>query len=259
MRDSPWDYLDAVRRVLSEQPGYVATVIVGSLASGDFDQAHSDIDLIPLYDGPLAPAAKDDLTSRLRHRALPCPAHGLDLVAYSVREVQAPSPAPYLEFALSSGARWSDEVSFGEAYPGGLIDLAAARQFGTTLDGVAVPSLIGPVSAAGLLSELGRSLHWHLGRVHDPFHDPLGANAVLNACRALHCLQTGELVSKARGAQAYRHGAHGPLVERALATRLDLAAPTLPKHEVVAFVRAAAHEFERAGCGAQSAAILRRD
>jgi len=45
------------------------------------------------------------------------------------------------------------------------------------------------------------SLDWHATRVHDPFHDPAGADAVLNACRALCFSATGRLVSKSAGAR----------------------------------------------------------
>lgn len=244
MSDPVWNYIDAVHGVLSDQPGYIATVLVGSLASDDFGLDHSDVDLMPLYEAPLTRDAKAGLSARLRHRVLPCPAHGLDLVAYTRREVQEPSPSPNVEYAISSGASWEDQISFGEAYPGGLIDLAAARQFGSTLEGIAVASLIGPVDSAWVQAELGRSLHWHLDKVHDPFHDPLGSHAVLNACRALHFLRSGNLVSKSRGAVDFLDGVHGHLVERALHARTSTKAPALPKDQVLAFVREAAREFD---------------
>ncbi|HSM05401.1 MAG TPA: aminoglycoside adenylyltransferase domain-containing protein [Longimicrobiales bacterium] len=233
-------YLDAVRNILSQQDGYVATVVVGSLASEDFDPARSDLDLIPLYEAPLTREEKVRITSRLRHRALPCPAHGLDLVAYVRAEVRGPSPAPTLEFSISSGATWKDDISFDEVYPGGLIDLAAARQFGSTLEGVPVASLVGPVDPDQVLAEIRRSLNWHLDKIHDPFHDPLGSNAVLNACRGLHFQRTGALVSKSAGAAGFLDGVHGDLVRRALETRTSMFADPLPKAEVVAFVGEAA-------------------
>ena len=244
MSDPVGGYLEAVREILVGQQGYVATVLVGSLASDDFGSDHSDIDLIPLYDRPLTLEEKASITSKLTHRVLPCPAHGLDLVAYVQSEVREPTPAPKLEFAISSGAAWEDHVSLGEPYPGGLIDLAAALQFGKTLEGVEVASLIGPVESAWVADELGRSLWWHLDKVHHPFHDPLGSNAVLNACRALHFLRTGALVSKSRGAVAFLGGVHGQLVERALEARQSTTAPALPKGPVLEFVREAAKEFD---------------
>lgn len=237
-------YLDGVRGILTDVPGYVATVVVGSLASNDFSLDHSDIDLIPLYEAPLKRDAKTGITSRLRHRVLPCPAHGLDLVAYTMREVREPSRTPELDFAISTGPDWEDHVSLGERYPGGLIDLAAARQFGSTLEGIAVSTLIGHVDSSWVADELGGSLRWHLDKIHDPFHDPLGSNAVLNACRALHFLRSGSLVSKAQGAAEFLDGVHGHLVERALQARRSTSARPLPKEEVLAFVREAAKEFE---------------
>lgn len=237
------EYLEAVQGVLSAQDGYVATVLVGSLASNDFEPASSDLDLISLFRSPLSRKTKERLISGLTHRAIPCPAHGLDLVAYVQAETVEPSSGLTYEFSLWSGLTLQDDLSFGGPYPGGLIDLAAARHFGSVLEGGPTGSLIGPVDADLLRVELRRSLDWHLHRIHDPFHDPLGANAVLNACRAVHFLRWGNLVSKTRGAAGFRRGPHADLVRAALAARRSPAAVPLPRDRVSAFLAGALKEF----------------
>lgn len=237
------DYLDAVVAVLSTHDGYLASVLVGSLASHDFQAASSDVDLIALFRAPLARGDKEALTARLNHRALPCPARGLDLIAYLHAETRDPSAELAYEFSIASGATWEDEISFGGPYPGGLIDLAAAHEFGSVLEGSGVASSIGPVDRGLLREELRLSLLWHLDHIHDPFHDPTGSNAVLNACRALHFLRSGELVSKAQGAKGFLAGSDAGLVRSALEARRSPKGAPLARDRVSAFVRRVLEEF----------------
>ncbi len=244
MGDGIHEYLEAVRGTLASERSHVATILVGSLASGDFDPASSDLDLIVLFEAALSFSVKEELTAALRHEEMPCPARGLDLIAYARSEVRRPSADIHFEFSISSGRDWQDDVSFGGAYPGGLIDLAAARQFGTTLENFPVGSLIGPVDRDSLRFELARSLHWHIRKVHDPFHDPLGVNAVLNACRALHFVRSGLLVSKSRGAEVYLDGRESDLVRSAQTLRRGSPSSRLPKAAVVTFLEMALAEID---------------
>lgn len=237
------EYLKSVRSLLASHRSYTATVVVGSLASGDFELGSSDVDLIAVFREPLDRGAKVRLTDHLRHQTLPCPAHGLDLIAYCRAEVGEPSHGLKYEFSIASGASWQDEVSFGGEYAGGLIDLAAARQFGFTVEALSVASLIGPVEPELVRIELGRALRWHLDRIHDSFHDPLGSNAVLNACRARHFLGSGTLVSKSRGAEGFLNGPDGDLVHEALEARRAHDVPPLDKPRVRDFVERALLDF----------------
>ena len=238
------DYLSAVRTVLASDPRHLGTVLVGSYASGDFDPRHSDLDVIAVFREALPEAARRRLTSALEHEALPCPAHGLDLLAYRRSEARHPSPELEYEFSIATGPEWDDDISFGGRYPGGLIDLAAARQFGTTLEGAEVESLVGPVQREWVDDQLLQSLHWHLDQIHDPFHDPLGTNAVLNACRAVHFIRTGSLVSKTAGAAAFLHHPDADLVTDALRVRRSPGPSRLDRDRVVGFLTKAVAAFD---------------
>lgn len=92
------------------------------------------------------------------------------------------------------------------------------------------------------------SLQWHLDEVHDPFHDPFGRNAVLNACRALHYLATERFVSKRVGAEWFMTTQSVPVVVEALECRRRQSAVRLEHNEVVSFLRRAIAEFEFRHC-----------
>jgi len=112
-----------------------SVVLVGSLASGDFHPASSDLDLIVVARTRLTPEEKAGLSAVLRHGVHPCPAHGLDLIVYADEAIVEAVREPRYEYSLATGAAWTDEISPGGPYPGGLIDLAAARSFGRPLRG----------------------------------------------------------------------------------------------------------------------------
>lgn len=233
------EYLEMVRERLASRSGYAATVVTGSLASDDFVPKHSDVDLIVVFDAGLPEATKTDVTGMLSHATLPCPAKGLDLVAYAASEIINPSFNLHFDFSISTGEAWRDDISFGGPYPGGLIDLALARESGHSLEGIAVQGLIGPVNPKQLQFELANSIRWHLDKIHDPFHDPFGINATLNACRALYFMKSGSLVSKSQGARHLLEQAGSALAEQALRMHRRPDPARLPKEEVVAFLTAA--------------------
>ncbi len=223
----------------------VAAWVVGSLATEDFEATRSDIDLLIICRDPLGLKPKQQLTRELSHEVLPCPAHGLDLVVYRQGVVDPITRTPEYEFSISSGVDWEDEASFGGPYPGGLIDLALARQFGTVLLGPSPAECVDPIPEQWVLEELLASLRWHAGKVHDSFHDPTGSHAVLNACRALAYLSGCGFLSKSAGAAWLSDRCSDPILTAALRGRQRPRAEQLDRAAVLSFLDEAITRFEK--------------
>lgn len=230
-------------RQVTQEP-LAAAWVVGSLATDDFAAARSDIDLVIVAQAGVPQDTKEDLAQVLDHRVLPCPAHGLDLILYRKGALTVIPRAPEYEFSISTGIEWETEVSFGGPYPGGLIDLATSRKIGRSILGPRAQDLVGPIPDGWVVEELLASLHWHIDKVHDPFHDPFGSNAVLNACRALHYLVAGTFVSKSVGAEWFLRTQPVPVVAEALECRLRQSPARLDRTAVVLFLRQAIAELE---------------
>lgn len=214
-------YLASVGRVCGDVLGdnLEAIWVGGSLATGDFDMLRSDVDLIVISGGALSDDERTGLGRRLRHTTLPCPGHGLDLIVYRMGEIAQLPRVPHYEFSMASGSAWEDEISNGGPYPGGLIDLALVHQRGVAFLGPPPGDTIRPCPVAWIVEELRKGVEWHKARIHDPFHDPSGANAVLNACRALYFLSHQEFASKSVGARWLLSTRDAPVVAQALRGR----------------------------------------
>ncbi len=238
-----------IERVLSEygqvaREPLIAAWVVGSLATDDFAAARSDVDLVIVVPAGLPQRTKEDLARALDHRRLACPAHGLDLIIYRKGVLDRVTRTPEFEFSISTGSQWETDVSHGGPYAGGLVDLAISRRMGRSLQGPHPRDLVGKIPEPWVLEELLASLRWHLDKVHDPFHDPYGSNAVLNACRALHYLVEGAFVSKSAGAQWFLSHRAAPVVAAALECRSGPSAVRLDRTEVLTLLRQVIAEFE---------------
>lgn len=216
-------YLAAVGQVCADVLGdqLAAAWAVGSLVMGDFDVRRSDVDVLVVSRRSLTDREKAALGRLLRHSSLRCPAHGLDLVVYRASEIADLRREPHYEFSISSGIDWDDEITLGGPYPGGLIDLAAAYESGVSILGGSPRHMMGRCPDAWIAEELRRGIEWHKTHVHDPFHDPSGANAVLNACRALYFVAHRTFVSKSAGAGWILATRSAPVVAEALARRRE--------------------------------------
>ncbi|MDX6656368.1 MAG: hypothetical protein QOH62_1161 [Solirubrobacteraceae bacterium] len=194
----------------------LAVFLVGSAALGDWVPERSDIDVMAVCAGPLSAAQRDRLVESLLHRALPCPARGLELVVYIRDAIGAPRRGLGFELNLNTGAGVGEHVS---SDPGAepahwfLLDVSAARLHGRAISGPAPQALIGAVPAADVHAALIESLRWHRE------HEATSANAVLNACRSWRYAAEGTWSSKPEaGRWALEHGADDVLVRRALAS-----------------------------------------
>ncbi len=239
--DDIWAYRSEVQSTLKAILGesLLAIYIGGSTCFGNFRMNVSDIDIFAFVEKPLADEQKEHIYESLRHDHLPCPAYGLDFIIYRRDQLQPAPRSPIYEFSLSTGAHWVDEVDFGGEYPGGIIDLALLREQGIIELGPCPKEFIHPVNQDGLKEELMEGLDWHKHHVHDRFHDPTGANAVLNACRALRYFAAGELVSKSEGGSwALSEMPEHEVVSQALAMRDGERQQPLSHDDVVAFLEA---------------------
>ena len=185
----------------------------GSFALGDYQPGSSDLDVAVVVRDRLDRATKEAIVDALRHESLPCPARGLELVVYSAEAAGAASAAADFELNLNTGARMDFRA---ELEPAGewhwfAIDRAILRQRGIALTGPPPHQAFGEIPRRDLLDALAEGTRWHAES------QPTGANTVLNACRTLRFVRTGEWTSKgAAGEWAIDQEIEPELVRRAL-------------------------------------------
>jgi Aminoglycoside adenylyltransferase, C-terminal domain/Nucleotidyltransferase domain len=228
-------YLDVItargRDVFGDR--VVGVYTTGSLALGDYRQGRSDIDLMAVVSEPPDLNLLRQLVHQLDHRALPCPAAGLEFVLYPLATVRKPtSDAGYL-LNVNTGPALPPLTSFD---PGDgpafwyAIDRAITYQSGVSLYGPPPVQLFAALPFDDLLRVVIASVEAH----SDLQERDLLDNAVLNGCRAL---------SFARDRRWY--------------AKVDAAERILPTvGEFASLVSAAIASF---GSGRQKAATLDRD
>jgi Aminoglycoside adenylyltransferase, C-terminal domain len=212
-------YLAEIARRLRARLGgeLVAGYLTGSGAYGGWVADRSDIDVIAICARPLTAAAKRDLVEALRHRALPCPARGLELVVYDRAAVTAPGHGVGFQVNLNTGPAIEERATFDPGDEPGhwfVIDLSIARERARALVGPPPARLIGPIARADVLAALGDSLDWH------DRNEGASANAVLGACRAWRYAVEGGWSSKEEaGRWALGRAGDPAAIEQALALR----------------------------------------
>lgn len=209
------------RTVLGDQ--LVGMYVCGSLASGDFSPATSDVDFVVVT----AEALPEPIVAELEamHMRL------LD----SGMEWASKLEGTYFPRAALRHYQPSDTLypSLNEAkfYLGGhgsdwVIGSHILREHGLSLAGPPPQDLIDPVAPEELRQATRELLRqWWAPMLADPARlrgDDYQAYAVLTMCRALYTLEHGAVVSKpaaARWAQQVFGGPRATLIERALAWR----------------------------------------
>ena len=190
------DYLAELTRRLGEVLGddLLGVYAGGSYALGAYEPGRSDIDVTAVAAGAVAAVAKQAIVDRLRHEALPCPARGLELVAYPLATARSGGGEPGFDLNLNTGARMDFRV---DEAPGDIegfwfaIDRAILRDHGVALHGPPAADLFAPIPRSALLPLLAESVRWH--RDSDV---PLSSDVVLNTARALHFAERGQWISK---------------------------------------------------------------
>ncbi|HEV2405519.1 MAG TPA: aminoglycoside adenylyltransferase domain-containing protein [Ktedonobacterales bacterium] len=230
--------------------------LYGSLVTGDFDPALSDIDLLAATDGDL----RDDDFARLERmhaefaRERPEWDDRIEVAYLAVAGLQTFRAQRSQIAVISPG----EPFHFKDAGLDWLVNWYVVREQGVALAGPPPRQLIAPIAKDEYLAGVRDYAREFRQRVAQPLPRGSQAYAILTMCRAYHTLKTGELASKARSAQwATSHWPEwSPLIERALNWR---SAPrgepvdhdaTLP--ETRRFVLFAMGECERVILGGQS-------
>jgi hypothetical protein len=211
----------------------------GSLALSAYDPARSDVDVALVSAGPLDPDRKRALVARLRHEVLPCPARGLELVAYRRDVAASGTPEPGFEVELNTGSRMDFRATYDPAdrpVADGLfwygLDRSILHQSGRTLLGPPASAIFADLAPADLRRLLVDALGWWMA-IPTPAGDEPAAgteDAVLGACRSLVRVRDGVWLSKGdAGARLVTAGdPAAPLIARALAARRGGPPPSGP-------------------------------
>jgi len=214
----------------------------GSLALGAYEPPRSDVDVALVVESQLERAEKEALVDALRHESLPCPARGLELVAYTRAAAAAETVDADFELNLNTGRAMTSRVDF-EPDPAETfwfaVDRAILRGSGVAVRGPRAAEVFGQIPRGALLSVVARSLRWHLDGPAAP------DDAVLNACRSLRFARESAWSAKREaGEWAVGRVARSAVVESALRARDGDEPPSL--EEARAFVRDVLAEVEEA-------------
>lgn len=170
----------------------IGVYLAGSSALGGYVHGRSDVDVAIVTRGPVDRQTKEELVAALRHEALPCPARGLELVAYA-------QGRPLPELNLNTGARMPFLATFepGQDSPHWFVlDRAIIAGRGLVLAGPPPSEALVPPSKDEILEALASGLQWYRDRPEEPRDD-----AALNAVRARAYLERGEWLSKAEAVE----------------------------------------------------------
>ena len=160
----------------------VAIYPTGSLALRGYRHGRSDIDLMAITD-PIGDGPVTDLVSALDHRALPCPATGLEFVLYPRATVVSAEPVVGYLLNLNTGVQLPAKVSRDAADDKAfwyVIDRSITYQADKALYGAPPRQVMRAMPFERLLPVVIDSV----ASARNPDIDLLD-NAVLNACRAL--------------------------------------------------------------------------
>jgi hypothetical protein len=180
------------RGVMGEE--LLGAYAAGSVALGAYEPGRSDVDVALVSRSPLPSVQKQLLVERLRHEALPCPARGLELVAYTSEVARSGTTDPGFDLELNSGPaidfrvtlrpedRPEEDGRFWYA-----LDRSILHQDGRALLGPPAEEVFAELDEPTLRELLVTSLRWWMALPTPPGDVPApGAeDAVLGACRAL--------------------------------------------------------------------------
>lgn len=173
--------------------GLLGVHLMGSAAAGDDVPGVSDLDVWAIVGPPLDPRAGRALAARVDHRALPCPARGLELVV-----ARLDGWRPDVQLDLNDGPAMRRRVAVTRSRLAAshwyVLDLAVGRERSVPLWGPPLAALAPPVPRSAQLAAVRRSLAWHRR------HAPDGPDAVLNALRGARYALEGTWSTKGEAA-----------------------------------------------------------
>lgn len=192
-RDTLDRYVDRIAAEVCEVFGdrVVGVWLLGSLAYGGFGPA-SDVDIQAAVVDP-SDEEIARLVERINHRALPCPAAGLEFVLYNVEAMRDITPPLRWSLNLNGGTAREEKVSTdstSEPWHWFYLDLAIGRETAKALIGRELAAVAGRVEAVDVEAAIAASLHWHAR------HDAGSFNQAANAARGLRYVRTGLWGSK---------------------------------------------------------------
>jgi hypothetical protein len=231
-----------LRALLGEE--LLGAYLIGSASLGGYEPGASDLDIIAVCASRLEAPVKQAIAGALDHRALPCPARGLEFVLYAKDAVATPSRPLRFEMNFNTGAGMDYRLSLNPADDAAhwfLIDLDIARRHGVPLAGPPASALLAPLPRAWVLEAVRDSLTWHSQA------EPVSANNVLNACRAWRYAEEGVWSTKGASAEWARGRlADASLIDAALAKRHGTPGPGLDPEAVRALHQRVRAAVERA-------------
>jgi Domain of unknown function (DUF4111) len=188
--------LVAIREAIVAVTGssLVGLYLFGSLATGDFDAAVSDLDLLAV----LADAPRGRLVPRLHrmHAALaqanPAWDDRIEVIYISTHGLATCRTHPTTIAVISPG----EPFHLVEAGRDWILNWYPAREHGVRLLGPPIDALIPPIPASEYLEEVRRSLVGFTSRIPDDAPPGWQAYAILTMCRGLSALRFGEPLSK---------------------------------------------------------------
>lgn len=197
-------FVTQVRELLHAE--FVGMYLYGSLALGDFDPAHSDIDFIVVTEATLTPtiiAALRDIHVQFDHSASPW--HGRIEAAYVAREALRTFPATEQAYPQVEKGR----TLFAEPLEiGWIFQCFTLRERGVVLAGPAPKELIPPLVPDDMRRAAAPiALMWQRQARTDPSwlvwlrERPNQAFVVLTLCRLLYTLQLANVASKPAAAR----------------------------------------------------------
>jgi predicted nucleotidyltransferase len=214
---------ERIQAVLGDQ--LVGLYLYGSLSSGDFDPASSDVDFVAVTED--APPA--ETCERLRKMHARIATSGLPFAthlegSYIPREAwRRYDPANARHPTI--GVDWPFQIGLHDA--NWIIERAIVRERGVVLAGPPPATLIDPVSPAQLRAAICQQMSdvWQTRIADDEWPRPrlYPALAVLTLCRALYTVERGAYCSKPVAAAwaSERYPTWRPTIAWALAHRAD--------------------------------------
>jgi hypothetical protein len=213
--------LDAVRDAIVDATGasLVGLYLYGSLATGDFEPAVSDIDLIAVLtdipDEPLVGLLRDMHVRVARENP-----EWSDRIEVDYVSAQG---LAYCRTTSATIARISpgEPLHLIEAGRDFLLDWYPARKDGVAVLGPPIDSLIPPIPHAEYLEEVRMYLAGLRSRFDDDASAGSQAYAIVTMCRGLYAIRTGERLSKREAASRARREfpRWAGLIDRALVWR----------------------------------------
>jgi hypothetical protein len=181
----------------------VGLYLFGSLTTGDFDAAVSDIDLLAV----LADSPSQRLAARLRRmhadlaQANPAWDDRIEVIYISAQGLARCRTATTTIAVISPGEPFH-LVQAGQDW---ILNWYPARQSGVRLLGPPIDSLIPPIPSAEYIDQVRRSLVGFTNRIPGDATPGSQAYAILTMCRGLYAIRFGERLSKRAAAAWAQH------------------------------------------------------